>query len=103
MIVVKLGKRVCLSFFFSILLSGSGGALHAQETVVPSEDRTTDSAVVKPRMRPVDRDWSYFKAIPCDELHQIVFHSRTEEILLAKRKSQCVSQYKAFLPTPIKP
>ncbi len=55
----------------------------------------------KPSMRAVDRDWSYFKSVPCDQINEIVFHSRSEEILLAKRKQQCVDQYKAFLPVPI--
>tara|TARA_B110000014_G_scaffold69475_1_gene47428 strand:+ start:260 stop:520 length:261 start_codon:yes stop_codon:yes gene_type:complete len=55
----------------------------------------------KPSMRPVDRDWSYFKSVPCERINDIVFHSRSEEMLLAKRKSQCVNQYKAFLPTHI--
>jgi hypothetical protein len=56
-----------------------------------------------PKMRPVDRDWDYFKAIACDDLAKVVFHSRSEEILLAKRKAQCVDKYKAFLPKPVKP
>ncbi|ARN75866.1 hypothetical protein [Oceanicoccus sagamiensis] len=55
----------------------------------------------KPSMRVVDRDWSYFKSIPCEQVNKLVFHSRSEEILLAKRKRQCVEQYKAFLPVPI--
>ncbi|MEE8059937.1 MAG: hypothetical protein V3T17_19220 [Pseudomonadales bacterium] len=54
-----------------------------------------------PTMRAVDRDWAYFKSVSCDDIGQVVFHSRSEEILLAKRKSQCLNQYKAFLPVPI--
>lgn len=55
-----------------------------------------------PKMRKVDRDWEYFKSVHCDNLDKIVFHSRSEEILLAKRKAQCVDKYKAFLSKPIK-
>jgi hypothetical protein len=56
---------------------------------------------LEPSMRAVDREWDYFKAIPCEKVNEIVFHSRTEEKLLARRKQQCVDKYKAFLPTPI--
>lgn len=59
------------------------------------------SGHVDPKMRAVDRDWDYFKSIPCDRLAKITFHSRSEEILLAKRKSQCIDKYKAFLPKPL--
>ncbi len=55
-----------------------------------------------PKIRAVDRDWSYFSKIPCDEVKQIVFHSDSEEILLAQRKRQCMDKYKAFLSTPVK-
>lgn len=54
-----------------------------------------------PKMRTVDRDWEYFKAVPCEQVSQLVFHSDSEEILIAKRKSQCLNQYKAFFPNPI--
>lgn len=54
------------------------------------------------KMRPVDRDWLYFKSVSCDDINRVVFHSRSEEILLAKRKSQCINKYKAFLPEPVK-
>jgi hypothetical protein len=56
----------------------------------------------QPTMRVVDRDWSYFKTVPCDRLSELTAHSRSEEILIAKRKNQCLNKYKAFLPQPIK-
>lgn len=67
--------------------------------------KSSDSELTaKPTMRPVDRDWQYFKAVPCEEVDKLVFHSRSEEIYVAKRKSQCkkqlMNQYKAFLPEP---
>ena len=62
---------------------------------------TTNDHSLTVRMRPVDRDWTFFQSISCDRLHKIVFHSRNEELLLAKRKNQCVNQYKAFLPQPV--
>ena len=60
-----------------------------------------DTQQVKPKMHVVDRDWEYFKAISCSLINDVKFHSRSEEILVAKRKSQCVNKYEAFLPRPI--
>ena len=54
-----------------------------------------------PKMRAVDRDWNYFKQIRCEDVERIVFHSRAEELLLAKRKAQCLEKYEAFLPVPV--
>ena len=54
-----------------------------------------------PKMRAVDRDWEYFKAVPCKRIKSEVFHSRSEEILIAKRKSQCKNQYNAFFTKPV--
>ena len=59
------------------------------------------SQSLKPTMRAVDRDWDYFKAVNCEDIAHIVFHSRSEELLLAKRKAQCLDKYKAFLPVPV--
>lgn len=59
----------------------------------------TEKAVAK--MRPVDRDWEYFKAIDCADIDKVVFHSRSEEFLLAKRKKQCLERYRAFMPVPV--
>lgn len=56
---------------------------------------------LQPKMRPIDRDWSYFKTIPCERIKKEVFHSRSEELLLAQRKSQCINKYKAFLSQPV--
>ncbi len=70
-------------------------------TLVASVFASDQQQDIKPTMRAVDRDWEYFKSVPCEKLTEIVFHSRSEEKLLAKRKQQCVDQYKAFLPVPI--
>lgn len=53
------------------------------------------------KMRPVDRDWEYFKTIDCADIEKIVFHSRSEEFLVAKRKKQCLERYRAFMPVPV--
>lgn len=55
----------------------------------------------KAKMRPVDRDWQYFKTIPCKDIPKLKFHSRSEEMLIAKRKSQCLKQFDAFFSKPI--
>ena len=56
---------------------------------------------LEPKMRAVDRDWNYFKQIRCEDIERIVFHSRSEELLLAKRKALCLKKYEAFLPVPV--
>lgn len=56
----------------------------------------------KPKMRAVDRDWEYFKSVPCERISSEVYHSQPEEILLAKRKSQCMNKYDAFFAKPVK-
>ena len=87
--------KLLIPFIFVVMFFSSG--------VVQSMPSTSEhDGAVTPKMRPVDRDWDYFKAVPCSELEKIVFHSRSEEMLLAKRKSQCVNKYKAFLPVPVK-
>lgn len=67
---------------------------------ISAQPVTTDEQP-QPKMRAIDRDWEYFKAVPCERINKEVFHSRSEELLLAKRKSQCVNRYKAFLPKPL--
>jgi hypothetical protein len=54
-----------------------------------------------PTMRVVERDWQYFKTVPCSQVNSLVAHSRSEELLLARRKQQCVDRYKAFMPNPV--
>ena len=60
-----------------------------------------DNADPKAKMRVVDRDWQYFKTIPCKDVPKLKFHSRSEEMLIAKRKSQCLKQFDAFFSKPI--
>lgn len=55
-----------------------------------------ETQVLQPRMKTVDRDWTYFESIPCKEIDKVVYHSPSEEKLLAKRKAQCLGLYKAF-------
>ncbi|WP_339668053.1 hypothetical protein [Dasania marina] len=55
----------------------------------------------QPKMRVIDRDWQYFKSVPCERIDKEIFHSRSEELLLVQRKSQCINRYKAFLPKPL--
>jgi hypothetical protein len=57
--------------------------------------------VIKPAMRPMDRDWQYFSEQSCDEINKFVGHSTKEKKLIIKRKKQCMDKYKAFLPQPI--
>ncbi len=59
-----------------------------------------DKLVLRPSMKVVDRDWSYFKSIPCKDIDKVVFHSIEEEALLAKKKNQCMDRYKAFYSKP---
>ena len=59
-----------------------------------------DTEVLQPRMKTVDRDWTYFESIPCKDIGKEVYHSPSEERLLAKRKDQCMDQYKAFYTRP---
>ncbi len=73
----------------------------AQSTVQSSAQQSAETELRQPKMRPVDRDWAYFKSISCNDISRVVFHSRSEEMLLAKRKSQCLNKYKAFLPVPV--
>ncbi len=67
----------------------------------PAKQGAEIAAEPVPRMRVLARDWQYFKAVPCSQVKQLVFHSRTEEILIARRKRQCLEAYKAFFPKPI--
>jgi hypothetical protein len=55
----------------------------------------------QPKMREMDRDWDYFKTVPCAEIDTLKFHSRSEEMMIAKRKGQCLDRYKAFFSKPI--
>lgn len=80
--------------FLSLLLLMAAFSGHAQT----ADDKPGEPA---PAMRPMDRDWSYFKDISCNQIHRIQFHSRSEEMLVAKRKSQCLHKYDAFMPKPI--
>jgi len=50
------------------------------------------------KLKAVDRDWEYFRAVPCQDLDKIVVYSDGEKKLLDKRKNECVQQYKAFIP-----
>jgi hypothetical protein len=59
-----------------------------------------DTEVLQPRMKTVDRDWTYFESIPCKDIDKVVYHSPSEETLLAKRKDQCMERYKAFYSRP---
>ena len=59
-----------------------------------------DTKVLKPSMKTLDRDWEYFESIPCKDIDKAVYHSPSEERLLAKRKGQCMDQYKAFYTRP---
>jgi hypothetical protein len=55
---------------------------------------------MSPRMKVVDRDWSYFQDIPCKDIDKIKTYSAHEKKLLEKRKGECLNQYKAFFPKP---
>ena len=57
-----------------------------------------DTQKLSPRMKVVDRDWQYFKDIPCEDIDKIKPYSDRERTLLEKRKSECLNQYKAFFP-----
>jgi hypothetical protein len=59
-----------------------------------------DTEALQPSMKAVDRDWAYFESIPCKDIDKVVYHSPLEESLLAKRKGQCMDQYKAFYTRP---
>lgn len=52
-----------------------------------------------------DRDWAYFKAIPCTQLKFLAVTSNNEKALLAKRKFECqkiaTDKYKAFFKRPV--
>lgn len=65
----------------------------------PAYANQVEKSVAK--MRPVDRDWEYFKTVDCADIDKIVFHSRSEEFLVAKRKKQCLERYRAFMPVPV--
>jgi len=60
-----------------------------------------EGAEPKAKMRSMDRDWHYFQSIPCKDVAKLKFHSRSEEMLIAKRKSQCLKQFDAFFSKPI--
>lgn len=83
-----------------IVLSASPNLL-AQNAEGGSRQYTDDTERLSPKMLAVDRDWKYFKSVHCDDIAKVVFHSRSEEILLAKRKSQCLNKYNAFFPNPV--
>lgn len=53
----------------------------------------------QPHMRPVDRDWSFFAALPCGRLDSTPVHSAAEKQLLERRRRQCLDRYRAFLPS----
>lgn len=101
----KAFKQVNLSVFptaLVLVMSGISMAHAQSQTEHPQEQRgSVQSEHLEPKMRAVDREWDYFKQVHCDDIGRVVFHSRSEEILLAKRKSQCMSKYKAFLPNPV--
>ena len=59
-----------------------------------------DTKALHPTMKTVDRDWEYFESIPCKDIDKAVYHSPSEERLLAKRKGQCMDQHKAFYTRP---
>ena len=59
-----------------------------------ANDDNTSSA----RLKVVDRDWEYFKTIPCQDLDKIVVYSDAENKLLDRKKNECIQQYKAFIP-----
>ena len=59
-----------------------------------------ETKVLHPSMKTVDRDWGYFESIPCKDIDKVVYHSPSEERLLAKRKDQCMERYKAFYTRP---
>lgn len=63
-------------------------------TQLYANDDNTSAA----RMKVVDRDWAYFKAIPCENLDKIVVYSDKENKLLDRKKNECIQQYKAFIP-----
>ena len=70
-----------------------------------AQNQSSDGETVRlspaPKMRPIDRDWEYFKQVACERINDEVFHSRSEEMLLAKRKAQCSDKYKAFFNQPL--
>ena len=72
---------------------------------MPLAQQVDNNKIIKlspePKMRPMDRDWDFFKNIPCDSLSNMVSYSQAEDILLAKRKSQCTDKYKAFFNRPL--
>lgn len=88
--------KILLSLFAIVLLIIKPFDVYA---AVNSSSKETQYE--QPKMRVVDRDWQYFKTISCNLINDVKFNSRSEEILIAKRKSQCVNKYEAFLPKPI--
>ena len=70
-------------------------------TLVIAADATDRMSREESQMRPVDRDWAYFNSVPCNEVRHLRHHSRSEEMLIARRKGQCLKKYDAFLPRPV--
>ena len=85
-----MSTRFLILIFTCLFLASAGAGAEPQKTEHEG-----------PKMRPVDRDWEYFKKVPCERVDKEVFHSRSEEMLLAKRKSQCLKRYDAFFNKPI--
>ncbi len=104
----KIFLSLILLFSFSFAMPGfaqsrlagqDAKSVHGGDAAPLSE--TGGSSKLQPSMRAVDRDWDYFESIPCGQLAKQVFHSASEEKLLAKRKSQCLQRYKAFMPDTV--
>ncbi|MGK0442997.1 MAG: hypothetical protein ACJA0N_002817 [Pseudohongiellaceae bacterium] len=88
-----------LMFFYAGLTISQVQSDSDNKPVIRLSPKTPLSSELK--MRPVDRDWSYFKAVSCERIQKHKFHSSTEEMLLAKRKSQCINKYQKFFSQPI--
>ena len=58
---------------------------------------------LEPKMRVVDRNWDYFKTIPCEEVSNVALQSRSEQKFLTRRKNECLNKYRAFFAKPVKP
>ena len=55
----------------------------------------------QPKLQPIDRDWGYFKSVPCDQVDHLVSHSQTEKTFVERRKKQCTHQFDAFFSKPL--
>lgn len=56
---------------------------------------------LSPKVMLIDRDWDYFKSVPCARLTEIKVHSPQEQKLLDRRKVACLQHYKAFMSKPV--